>query len=233
MPQPIAEQLQSIAMSPNLSQSLGRAQDFAREQSHRALMLEHLLLALTEDPDASGVLRACNVDIDKLGMDVSGYLGGLLEDMRAPPGTEPDPDPELLRVVEAARQAAQQSRRRAIDGAIVLAAIVGDAKSPAAGLLKAHGMTFEEAIRTLQKASAQARSKQFSTGPRPAGERPAGEPIEKAPAPPPARASAAATDPPPGSGQNVDDILAAARARIQQRVPTAGGTDDPEPSSAD
>jgi ATP-dependent Clp protease ATP-binding subunit ClpA len=79
MPQSIAEQLQSIPMSPSLSQSLGRAQDFAREQSHRALMLEHLLLALTEDPDASGVLRACNVDIDKLGADVSGYLGGLLE----------------------------------------------------------------------------------------------------------------------------------------------------------
>ena len=39
-------------------------------------------------------------------------------------------------------------------GAIVLAAIVGDGKSPAAGLLKTHGMTFEEAIRALQKASA-------------------------------------------------------------------------------
>ena len=59
--------------------------------------------------------------------------------MRAAPGAEPGPDAELLRVIEAARQAAQQSRRKAIDGAIVLAAIVGDAKSPAAGLLKARG----------------------------------------------------------------------------------------------
>src|SRR5262249_53058580 len=149
-----------------------------REQSHRALLLEHLLLALTEDPDASGVLRACNVDIDRLSTDISGYLGGLLEEMRAPPGTEPAPDPELMRVVEAARLAAQQSRRRTIDGAIVLAAIVGDAKSPAAGLLKAHGMTFEEAIRTLQKASAQARSKQYSASARSTSEKPAPEPVE-------------------------------------------------------
>jgi hypothetical protein len=234
MPQSIAEQLQSIPMSPSLSQSLGRAQDFAREQSHRALMLEHLLLALTEDPDASGVLRACNVDIDKLGADVSGYLGGLLEDMRAPPGTEPRADEELLRVVEAARQAAQQSRRRAIDGAIVLAAIVGDAKSPAAGLLKAHGMTFEEAIRTLQKASAQARSKQFAATAR-AGERPAAEPAEKAPekapGPAPVHASVAAADPASASAAGVDDILAAARARIQQRnASTAAGK--PEPKAA-
>jgi hypothetical protein len=248
MPQSIAGQLQSIPMSPSLGQSLARAQDFAREQSHRALMLEHLLLALTEDPDAAGVLRACNVDLDRLGTDVSGYLGGLLDDMRAPPGTDPSPDQELLRVVEAARQAAQQSKRRAIDGAIVLAAIVGDGKSPAAGLLKAHGMTFEEAIRTLQKASAQARSKQYTASARPASERPAAaEPVEMAPpapapipppapapaAPPPAWAPIPPNPPPdpPGTG-SADEILAAARTRIQQRSGSTPGKPEPRPAAA-
>jgi hypothetical protein len=225
-------------MSPSLGQSLGKAKDFAREQSHRALTLEHLLLALTEDTDAAGVLRACNVDIDRLGTDVSGYLGGLLEDMRAPAGTEPALDQELLRVVEAARQAAQQSRRRAIDGAIVLAAIVGDAKSPAAGLLKAHGMTFEEAIKTLQKASAQARSKQFSPSARPPAERPATEqPAQPAPAPaaaaptPEPSPSPTAADAPLPAGQTADDFLAAARARIQQRNTGTGAKPDPQAAS--
>lgn len=238
MPQSIADQLQSIPMSSSLGQSIGRAHESAREQSHRTTMLEHLLLALTEDLDAASLMRACNVDIDRLGTDVSAYLGGLLEDMRAPPGTEPVPDPELLRVVEAARQAATQSRRRTIDGAIVLAAIVGDAKSPAAGLLKAHGMTFEEAIRTLQKASAQARSKQFSSSSsssssaptaRALAERLASEQAEKpGPAPAPAAAPARAASPSaapaadaPLPGQSADDFLAAARARIQQRNTTA------------
>lgn len=242
MPQSSADQLQSIPMSPSLGQSLGKAKDFAREQAHRAITLEHLLLALIEDADATGVLRACNIDIDRLGTDVSGYLGGLLEDMRAAPGTEPGPDPELLRVVEAARQAATQSRRRTIDGAIVLAAIVGDAKSPAAGLLKAHGMTFEEAIKTLQKASAQARSKQFSaSSQRAPGEQSANDAPEKAaaasaPAPPSAKVSApsAATDPPPG--QMADEFLAAARARIQQRnaspAPAKSETQSPVQSPA-
>ncbi len=230
MPQSIADQLQSIPMSSSLGQSIGRAHESAREQSHRTTTLEHLLLALTEDLDAASLMRACNVDIDRLGTDVSAYLGGLLEDMRAPPGTEPVPDPELLRVVEAARQAATQSRRRTIDGAIVLAAIVGDAKSPAAGLLKAHGMTFEEAIRTLQKASAQARSKQFSSSSsaptaRALAERLASEQAEKpAPAPAPAAAPGRAASPSaapaadaPLPGQSADDFLAAARTRIQQR----------------
>jgi len=57
MPQGSADQLQSI-MSPNLKQSFGRAQEFAREQNHRALLLEHLLLALTEDPEAAGLLAS-------------------------------------------------------------------------------------------------------------------------------------------------------------------------------
>ena len=61
--------------------------------------------------------------------------------------------------MQAAATAALQSRRRQIDGAIVLAAVVGDGKSPAAGMLKALGMTFEEAIRALQRANTKARLK--------------------------------------------------------------------------
>jgi hypothetical protein len=228
-------------MSTNLSQTFGRAKDFAREQNHRGLLLEHLLLALTEDPEASGVLRACNVDTVRLSTDISGYLGRLTEDMRAEPGTEPAPDAELLRVIEAARQAAQQSRRKVIDGAIVLAAIVGDGKSPAAGLLKTHGMTFDEAIKTLQKASAQARTKQYATSavrtqPEPATGRGAREPAPASPVQDrPAAASAAsqpaaATQMTSSSGQTVDDILAAARARIQQRsAPGPRSTPEPKP----
>ena len=158
MPQPVAEQIRSIPMSSELGQSLERAHGFTRDQSHRTVTLEHLLLAFTEDPDAAAVLQASNIDPLRLGTDVSGYLGRLPDDMRSSEPVEPQPDGELVRVLQAAVQAAQQSRRRHIDGAIVLAAIVGDGKSPAAGLLKAHGLTFEEAIRALQKASAQPKS---------------------------------------------------------------------------
>ena len=53
MPQSFAEQLRSIPMSPNLGQSLERAHRSARDQSHRLVTLEHLLLALTEDTEAA------------------------------------------------------------------------------------------------------------------------------------------------------------------------------------
>lgn len=216
MPQSFAEEFRSIPMSASLGASLERAHRFARDQSHRAVTLEHLLLSLAEDQEAALILQAANVDLARLGTDVSGYLGRLLEDMRAAPGSEPKPDPELLRVLQAAASAAQQSRRKQIDGAIVLAAIVGDGKSPAAGLLKAHGMTFEEAIRALQRANAQARLKPTAkVAPVQSAEEPQPQLQPETPPPPPPEgrpAMAAAT---------ADEILAAARARIQNRAAAA------------
>src|SRR5262245_26446589 len=239
MPHSIADDFKSIPMSPNLGESLERAHRFAREQTHRTVALEHLLLALTEDPEAALILQAANVDLGRLRADVSGYLGRLLEDMRAEPGAEPKPDPELLRVLQAAASAAQQSKRKQIDGAIVLAAVVGDGKSPAAGTLKAHGMTFEEAIRALQRANTRARLKPLA---KPSSASPAveaalpsasggGEPQSgELPVTQPAPASTQAS-----ATQSADEILAAARARIQKRSQTATraeGPLSPEPLSA-
>jgi hypothetical protein len=205
MPQAFAEEFKSFPISPQLGESLERAHRFAREQSHRLVTLEHLLLALSEDVEAVVMLEAASVDLGRLRADVSGYLGGLMEDMRADGGAQLGPDADLLRVLKAATTAAQQSRRRHIDGAIVLAAIVGDGKSSAAGLLKALGLTFEDAIRALQRSTvAQAR-------------------VKAAPA---ASAAGRASSATPAASESplatsAEEFLAAARARIQQRAAAA------------
>lgn len=249
MPQGLAEELKSIPMSSNLGDSLERAHRFAREQAHRHVLLEHLLLSLTEDPEASLILQSANVDLHRLSTDVSAYLGSLLDDMRGDGSTEPRPDAELLRVLQAAASAAQQSKRRQIDGAIVLAAIVGDGKSPAAGLLKTHGMTFEEAIRALQRANTKARLKPLAKpaaasapAPAPAPDVAIAPPAPAEPAPQHSASDfavdtdasaitlAAPVEPPPAKAaaaaapvQSADDILAAARARIQRRAAAMTG----------
>ena len=46
-------------LSRNLEQTLHRALALATERRHEYATLEHLLLALTEDQDASPVLKAC------------------------------------------------------------------------------------------------------------------------------------------------------------------------------
>jgi len=188
----IDDELGRIPMSPFLTATLTRAADYATAQAHREVTLEHLLLALAEDPEASIVLKSSNVDIARLLSDVSGFLGRAEDRVSPESGGSVVISQDLKRILEAAAAAAQQGRRREINGAIVLAAIVGDGKSTAAHLLRAQGLTFEAAIRALQRASAnQALGKQ---GP-------------AAPAPPAAGGIAATTE----------DILAAARERVQSR----------------
>ena len=51
-------------LSHNLEQTLHRALAYATECHHEYATLEHLLLSLTDDPDAVAVLNACGVDIE-------------------------------------------------------------------------------------------------------------------------------------------------------------------------
>ena len=50
------------SFSRNLEQSLHRALAIANERNHEYATLEHLLLSLTDDAEASAVLRACSID---------------------------------------------------------------------------------------------------------------------------------------------------------------------------
>jgi neural Wiskott-Aldrich syndrome protein len=138
-----------IPMSQNLAATLARASDFAGASGSADVGLEHVLLALCDDPDADAVLFASRVDVQRLKSETVGYLGSV------PPqytGGALGVSPSLSRILEAAAAAARGGRRRDINGAIVLAAIVGDGKSAAAQILQAQGLTFDEAIRALQAA---------------------------------------------------------------------------------
>jgi ATP-dependent Clp protease adaptor protein ClpS len=55
-----------LVFSQNLSQSLSRAIAQAEQHSYPCATPEHVLLALLDDPDAVPVMRACNVDLEKL-----------------------------------------------------------------------------------------------------------------------------------------------------------------------
>ncbi len=144
--------LGQIPMSPALAASLTRASEAAAALYFSQVTLEHLLLALCDDPDAVAVLDASRVAIGRLKTDVIGFLN----DTR-PPNFVPSPhlavSGDVSRILEAASAAARGGRRRDISGAIVLAAIVGDARSAAAQMLQAQGLTFNEAIRALQRAT--------------------------------------------------------------------------------
>lgn len=191
----IAEEFGRIPMSPFLKATLVRAADYAAAQMHREVTLEHLLLALAEDPEASIVLKSSAIDIQRLMSDVSGYLGRNDDrvDGSVPPAASISGD--LRRILEASAAAASQGRRREINGAIVLAAIVGDGKSPAAHMLRSQGLTFEQAIRALQQAAS---APQPVTAGRPPNANQASAPAPRA--------------------TTADDIMASARERVMSRT---------------
>ena len=150
MPQALADELGRIPLSRSLAASIVRAKDHAGAKGHRLVTLEHLLLALAEDEEAALVLAACNVDLGRLGAEVAAHLARL---EREPPGGPGQPPiaPELKRMIEYAAAAAQQGRRSQVDGAIVLAAMVGEGRSMAAGFLRAQALTFEAIVHALQQ----------------------------------------------------------------------------------
>lgn len=138
-------------MSQNLAATLARASDAARAAGTGEVALEHVLLALCDDPDAEAVLHASQVDIAHLKSDAIEFIRTLPVTAPGAPLIVSGP---LTRILEAAAAAARGGRRRDINGAIVLAAIVGDGRSTAAELLQMRGLTFDEAIRALQAALA-------------------------------------------------------------------------------
>jgi neural Wiskott-Aldrich syndrome protein len=144
-----ATDFSQIPMSQSLAATLARASEAAGSLGAAEVSLEHVLLALCDDPDAEAVLIASRVDLSRLRSEVLGYLGSLKPQS---PGGGLAVSPGVSRILEAAAAAARGGRRRDINGAIVLAAIVGDGKSAAAQILQAQGLTFDEAIRALQSA---------------------------------------------------------------------------------
>ena len=146
-----AADLGHIPMSPNLSATLARSSELAGAAGVAEVSLEHLLAALCDDPDAIAVLDASHITIERLKADVAARVLHGAPASHGPRGGF-SVSQDVRRILEAAVAAARGSRRRDINGAIVLAAIVGDARSVAAEILEAHGLTFENAIRALQTA---------------------------------------------------------------------------------
>jgi len=139
-----------VPHSSSLIASFERAEQAARQQGHRHVTNEHLLLALVDDPEVAPVLVASRVDPERLRTETMVFLGSLPD--RILPGEQqvPLPHPDLVRMLEYASAAAGQSRRPSVTGAIVLAAIVGDGKTQAARLLRAQGLSFELTIQALR-----------------------------------------------------------------------------------
>jgi ATP-dependent Clp protease ATP-binding subunit ClpA len=133
-------------LSRNLEKSLHRALAFASDRNHEYATLEHLLMSLTEDQDAIAVLRACGVDIDKLGGDLRQYLDHELANLVVDQSDEPKPTASFQRVVQRAAIHVQSSGRQEVTGANVLVAMFSERESHAVFYLQEQDMSRFDAV---------------------------------------------------------------------------------------
>src|SRR5271154_5319972 len=132
--------------SRSLEQSLHRALALANERHHEYATLEHLLLALIEDQDAAAVMRACNVDLDKLRRSLVAYLESELENLITDGAEDSKPTAGFQRVIQRAVIHVQSSGREEVTGANVLVAIFAERESHAAYFLQEQDMTRYDAV---------------------------------------------------------------------------------------
>jgi ATP-dependent Clp protease ATP-binding subunit ClpA len=134
------------SFSRSLEQSLHRALALANERHHEYATLEHLLLALLDDQDAAAVMRACNVDLEKLRRSLTAYLEAELENLITEGSEDSKPTAGFQRVIQRAVIHVQSSGREEVTGANVLVAIFAERESHAAYFLQEQDMTRYDAV---------------------------------------------------------------------------------------
>ncbi|MDX1710916.1 MAG: Clp protease N-terminal domain-containing protein, partial [Rhodovibrionaceae bacterium] len=143
-------------LSANLEQTLHRALGFANERRHEYATLEHLLLALTEDPDSVAVLRACGVELDQLRAEVADYLDNELNALITASSEDAKPTAGFQRVLQRAAIHVQSSGREEVTGANVLVAMFSERESHAVYFLQEQDMTRLDAVNYISHGVAKA-----------------------------------------------------------------------------
>ena len=135
------------SFSTTLEQAIHAALALANDRRHEFATLEHLLLALLDEPDATRVMRACSVNLDELRSTLVEFvdedLSNLVTDID---GSEAVPTAAFQRVIQRAAIHVQSSGRTEVTGANVLVAIFAERESNAAYFLQEQDMTRYDAV---------------------------------------------------------------------------------------
>ncbi|MBF0379635.1 MAG: ATP-dependent Clp protease ATP-binding subunit ClpA [Magnetococcales bacterium] len=124
-------------ISKHLETSLNKAIRNAQLRGQQYATVEHLLLALTENPEVTGLLLTCGCDLTKLSSDLDNHLTA-----HVPVAREDDPIQEITptvgfqRVIQRAVFQVQSSGRTMVTGAYVLVAMFSEKESHAVHFLE-------------------------------------------------------------------------------------------------
>jgi ATP-dependent Clp protease ATP-binding subunit ClpA len=144
-----------MIISEELDKTLNRAYRHARNRRHEFVTLEHILLALTEDTHALGILIGCGVDVEDLKRSLEKFM-----DEKIPPikGKEmPDPQYSLgsQLTLQLAAMHVQSAGKEELDSSSVLVAMFREKESHAVYFLNQHGLTRYDVVRFISHGDAE------------------------------------------------------------------------------
>jgi len=130
-------------IAQELEVSLHMAFVEARQQRHEFITVEHLLLALLDNPSAAEVLRACSANIDDLRKSLSNFIADNTPQVAGAEEVDTQPTLGFQRVIQRAIMHVQSTGngKKEVTGANVLVAIFGEKDSHAVYYLHQQGVT--------------------------------------------------------------------------------------------
>ena len=127
--------------SKDLEQTIGQCYKRAREARHEYMTVEHLLLALLDNPSADAVLKATGADVPRLRADLEQSIADSVSVLQDDIERDTQPTLGFQRVLQRAVYHVQSSGRKEVTGANVLVAIFGEKDSHAVYYLNQQDVT--------------------------------------------------------------------------------------------
>jgi ATP-dependent Clp protease ATP-binding subunit ClpA len=128
-------------IAQELEVSLHMAFVEARQKRHEFITVEHLLVALLDNPSAAEVLRACAVDIEALRKELLTFINEHTPTVAGSDEIDTQPTLGFQRVIQRAILHVQSSGKKEVTGANVLVAIFGEKDSHAVFYLQRQNVT--------------------------------------------------------------------------------------------
>ncbi|MDB5878633.1 MAG: clpA, partial [Variovorax sp.] len=130
-------------IAQELEVSLHMAFVEARQQRHEFITVEHLLLALLDNPSAAEVLRACSANVDDLRASLTNFIKDNTPQVAGTDDVDTQPTLGFQRVIQRAIMHVQSTGngKKEVTGANVLVAIFGEKDSHAVYYLHQQGVT--------------------------------------------------------------------------------------------
>jgi len=129
-----------VPFAPETLETIQRAVRLATDLRHDTVGLEHLLIAIADEPQARRILVACGADVNEMKRQLEDVLAKAFTPVPATAAVEPEPSLGFDRVIQQAMVHAAMSSATHVDSGSLLVFILREEESHAAYFLRSQGV---------------------------------------------------------------------------------------------